>query len=79
MIRGVCKAPAGLAKSRAAAGIAELRAVDWPDVFAFPPRVGDWVRSLDGKEVAAVVRVTHCISNSPDGIGAPTIEVEVRL
>ena len=67
MIRGVCtfRAPDATTSEQ------------WPDVFAFPPRIGDWCKSYQGTR-AKVVGVTHCVTNNAMVIGAPAIEVELR-
>ena len=37
----------------------DFKRVEWPDRFAFPPRIGDRVDSVDGSRQLKVVGVTH--------------------
>lgn len=59
----------------------DLRRAEWPEEFAFPPRVGDRVQSVDGKYELKVVSVTHVTrkdSSDPQGRRYPAIHVELH-
>jgi hypothetical protein len=53
---------------------------DWPAAFVAVPRVGEWVRSRNGKVVGRVVGVQHTVDaiGAPSA-GAPSIVVELKL
>lgn len=45
-------------KARCFTNLDDFKREDWPDEFAFPPRVGDYVESRSGKRLK-VVSIMH--------------------
>lgn len=59
----------------------DFKRFEWPEKFAFPPRIGDRVQSVDGSRELKVVGVTHvmCKDHSdPSGRRYPAIRVELH-
>jgi hypothetical protein len=57
----------------------EFKRCEWPEKFAFPPRIGDRVESVDGRRELKVVGVTH-VTRKIYGSGetSPAIRVELH-
>lgn len=59
----------------------DFKRMEWPEEFAFPPRIGDRVESVDGKRELKVVGVTHLMRkdfSDPQGRRYPAIRVELH-
>jgi hypothetical protein len=53
------------------------KTLHWPRIFSFPPRVGDYVGSIDGEVILRIARVTHSVMNPEARVLVPMCVVQL--